>query len=230
MLIYNYHAVTGVFTGSGEALPDPMELELAREAVFAPLAADAFAARQAAAAVALSVFEQATSSDDQTTEGFEEARAVFELATAALLQTYEAALSQARLQASLVKPQHWLIPANATTLPPPAFDFNELAVFRDGGWTVQQDVDGDGAPDVEPVADLAPAVRSDRTRRINAVRWLIDRHRDELALGRGATLTAEDYLVVLQYVQDLRDVPEQDGFPALVQWPELDPALTQTGA
>lgn len=219
MLLYNYHGVTGVFTGSTEALPDPLELELARAAVFDPLARAAEQARDQGALDALNRFESATADPGLPIEAFDEARAVFELATSALNQAYHNAIADARLQASKVKPLHWLIPANTTTIKPPEFDWDEVAVFQNGAWSVRRDADGDGQPDDVIAPDPAASIRLERNRRIGLVRWLVDRHRDELALGRATTLTGEDYLIVLQHIQDLRDVPQQDGFPSHVVWP-----------
>lgn len=79
-------------------------------------------------------------------------------------------------------------------------------------------------PEPEPVPDpptneqLADTARAERDRLIESFRWRIERHNDELALGREPTEPLEP---LLQYVQDLRDVPQQEGFPELVEWPEL---------
>ena len=68
-------------------------------------------------------------------------------------------------------------------------------------------------PTPEQLADTA---RAERDRRIESVRWRIERHRDELALGSEPTEPLEP---LLQYVQDLRDVPQQSGFPGDIDWP-----------
>lgn len=66
---------------------------------------------------------------------------------------------------------------------------------------------------------LSTQARRRRDAAIGDVRWLIDRHRDELALGLTPTLLHEDYLLVLEHVQALRDISSQSGFPAAIQWP-----------
>ncbi|MNJ30282.1 hypothetical protein D3C77_248800 [compost metagenome] len=85
-------------------------------------------------------------------------------------------------------------------------------------------------PPLPSADELAARARRRRDQAIAEVQWLIERHRGEIALQRTPTLTNEDYLLVLQHVQDLRDLPEQDGFPASIDWPTLPPELLATGA
>ena len=70
-------------------------------------------------------------------------------------------------------------------------------------------------PTTEQLADTA---RAERDRLIESVRWRIERHSDELALGSEPTETLEP---LLQYTQALRDVPEQPDFPESIVWPKL---------
>ena len=65
---------------------------------------------------------------------------------------------------------------------------------------------------------LADTARAERDLLIESVRWRIERHRDELALGSVPTEPLEP---LLQYTQALRDVPQQTGFPAGINWPEV---------
>ena len=69
-------------------------------------------------------------------------------------------------------------------------------------------------PTTEQLADTA---RAERDRLIESVRWRIERHSDELALGIVPTEPLEP---LLQYTQALRDVPQQAGFPESVEWPQ----------
>lgn len=64
---------------------------------------------------------------------------------------------------------------------------------------------------------IAEQVRAERDAKIEAVRWRIERHKDELELGIPLTEPLEP---LLQYTQALRDVPQQEGFPESVEWPE----------
>lgn len=61
----------------------------------------------------------------------------------------------------------------------------------------------------------AARIRYERDRRINAVTWLVERHRDQIANGDETTLTEEQYNEWLTYRQALRDLPQQEGFPWL---------------
>lgn len=66
---------------------------------------------------------------------------------------------------------------------------------------------------------LIEARKSERDSRINSLRWRIERHRDEVELNLPFT---EPIQPLLQYIQDLRDIPQKPGFPWLegsVPWP-----------
>ena len=79
-------------------------------------------------------------------------------------------------------------------------------------------------PTTEQLADTA---RAERDRLIEAVRWRIERHNDELALGSEPTEPLEP---LLQYVRALRDVPQQSGFPGDIDWPVNPQGAAMQGA
>jgi hypothetical protein len=62
----------------------------------------------------------------------------------------------------------------------------------------------------------ANGIRKERDRRIEEVMWRVQRFESETRLG----LTPCDDIAALDaYVQALRDVPQQEGFPEAVEWP-----------
>ena len=63
---------------------------------------------------------------------------------------------------------------------------------------------------------IAAQVRAERDAKVEAIRWRIERHKDEQELGIPLT---EPFEPLLHYVQALRDVPQQAGFPESVEWP-----------
>ncbi len=62
-------------------------------------------------------------------------------------------------------------------------------------------------------------IRQRRDFLINSVEWRVRRFQDELALGLEPT---EDIIPILEYIQALRDVPQQENFPHDVVWPKLE--------
>lgn len=86
------------------------------------------------------------------------------------------------------------------------------------GWDGQYYLAG-YAPE-KPTEQKAAEARAERDRRIDAIRWRIERYQTQNAAGLETTDTAEQYKAILLYVQALRDVPEQAGFPDAIEWPE----------
>lgn len=230
MLIHHFDPTSGVYQGSGRAEPDPHELQLARDAVYSSRAAVADEFLTTARERALQAFAEAAAGADVPADLIQEAEAARDFALAGALEAHDRALAEAREAAAELLPVHWLIPANAVTDDPPSLDAGQEAVWIDGRWSVRPIVNADDEPAPPPsVNQLAASARRDRTKRMNRVRWLIDRHRDEVALSRTTTLKAAEYKAVLRYLQDLRDVAAQPGFPTTIDWPELDlPLLAAT--
>lgn len=74
------------------------------------------------------------------------------------------------------------------------------------------------APKPPTTEQLVAQIRAERDVKIEAVRWRIERAKDEMLLGVPLTEPLEP---LLQYVQALRDVSTQAGFPEKVKWPKL---------
>jgi hypothetical protein len=66
-----------------------------------------------------------------------------------------------------------------------------------------------------------PTLRELRNIKIFESEWLILRHREEVELELTTTLSNEQYLKVLQYRQDLRDLPSRYSSLDDVVWPIL---------
>lgn len=74
--------------------------------------------------------------------------------------------------------------------------------------------------------DHAQAIRKVRDGRIEAVRWRVERAQSEQRLGMDTT---DDLAALDTYLQELRDIPQQAGFPwdgdiAAAPWPECQAA------
>lgn len=93
------------------------------------------------------------------------------------------------------------------------------------GWVALTEKETEAHLNPVPTTEqLAATARAERDRLIESVRWRIERHKDEIDLGLEPTEPLEP---LLQYVQDLRDVPQQEGFPEAMEWPEVPNERTE---
>jgi hypothetical protein len=73
-------------------------------------------------------------------------------------------------------------------------------------------------PEEKPSYDeLCTAVKDEQHARIEAVRWRVDRYDDET---RQSLPHKEDIAPVLTYIQAVRDVDDQPGYPSRITWPD----------
>ena len=102
-------------------------------------------------------------------------------------------------------------------------EYADLAVYCNRNGLIIEDK-GDYLEAVNPPEPTdeqkAAEARAKRDRRINAIRWRIERYQTQAAAGIETTDTADQYKSILLYIQALRDVPEQAGFPDAIEWPE----------
>ncbi len=73
--------------------------------------------------------------------------------------------------------------------------------------------------------ERAKRLRAERQIRLDATKWLVERHREELEGGLATTLSQAHYAGLLTYRQALRDFPDIEGFPwegevENAPWPE----------
>lgn len=100
------------------------------------------------------------------------------------------------------------LPYGLTVNVRPGLDY----VWLSGEWTFDKSAHG---------ARSKAEARAWRDGEIERVRWLRERHREEVELGVPSTLTPEQYGELLVYVQALRDWPQAEGFPAVEQRPAI---------
>ncbi len=81
---------------------------------------------------------------------------------------------------------------------------------------------GEGEVYAETLESFAPAgpdqaqvERVWRDGEIERITWLRERHRDQLELGLSSTLAAEQFAELLAFIQQLRDWPQSEAFPAV---------------
>jgi hypothetical protein len=83
---------------------------------------------------------------------------------------------------------------------------------------------------LDAAAQLAAEQAAERGWREGAlasVAWMRDRHRDQVEIGGATNLSAEQYLGLLQYMQDLRDWPQSAAFPGKAERPQPPEWLMQ---
>ncbi|UVK81973.1 phage tail assembly chaperone [Pseudomonas sichuanensis] len=61
--------------------------------------------------------------------------------------------------------------------------------------------------------ESAAKERGWRDAELNALVWWRDRHRDQLEIGAGTTMTPEQFSELLVFMQALRDWPQSPAFP-----------------
>ncbi|HWD30934.1 MAG TPA: hypothetical protein VG536_05075 [Pseudomonas sp.] len=66
-----------------------------------------------------------------------------------------------------------------------------------------------------------------RATELGTRQWLRDRHRDELDLGRPTTLSNEQFVELLAYLQTLRDWPLAQDFPDRAKRPVAPPWIAE---
>ena len=66
---------------------------------------------------------------------------------------------------------------------------------------------------LNPEERAASEERAWRDAEVESVKWLRERHRDEMDLEIASTLTAEQFKELLTYLQALRDWPQSPDFP-----------------
>ena len=114
----------------------------------------------------------------------------------------------------------FIMPANSTEIEPPA-EKDGFKIKWSGSEWIYEGIQTEKEEQREKTQEEKAAdVRAERDRRIDAIRWRIERYQTQDEAGLETNDTAEQYKAILLYVQALRDVPEQAGFPDAIKWPE----------
>lgn len=71
------------------------------------------------------------------------------------------------------------------------------------------------APPAQTLVERSELERVWRNVEIESVKWLRERHRDQLDIGEDTTLTAEQFSELLTYIRNLRDWPQSPEFPSV---------------
>ncbi|WP_443693039.1 hypothetical protein ACRZ5O_06765 [Pseudomonas protegens] len=77
------------------------------------------------------------------------------------------------------------------------------------------------------VDDQSQQARTWRDGEIERVKWLRERHRDELDRNRSTTLSGEQFVQLLDYIQALRDWPQSTDFPDDQRRPAAPPWIAE---
>ena len=72
----------------------------------------------------------------------------------------------------------------------------------------------------EAIEQRKEEARAERDRRIDAIRWRVERYQTQLAIGVETSDTETKYKKILKYIQALRDIPLQENFPEYIEWPK----------
>ncbi len=115
---------------------------------------------------------------------------------------------------------------NMTEVAPPECPRGYSLRWTGSAWEAVKDPESLRMPAEEewrapPTAtEKAEELRAVRDGLIRAVMWRVERYMTQKDLGIATTDNEERYMAVLSYIEALRKVPEQSGFPDEVTWPE----------
>jgi hypothetical protein len=68
--------------------------------------------------------------------------------------------------------------------------------------------------------DLAANIRRIRDQKLLDIQWRVDRYRAQADAGIPTNDSPQEYKRLLEYMQELRNIPRQSGFPREIVWPE----------
>jgi hypothetical protein len=125
-------------------------------------------------------------------------------------------LGSSEADESPLEPGVFLVPAFATLTPPPFFNSDQQAVWRNEAWSVEEILQPEPEPEPKPEPEPEPApltwddIRSVRNGVLTQCDWT------QLA---DAPLTTEQRAAWASYRQQIRAVPQTFETPEAVVWP-----------
>ncbi len=96
------------------------------------------------------------------------------------------------------------------------FDISNIDLPNSQNYIVNNSLDGLIINQERVSEDNIRVIKAQRDLHISQAEWRRTRHQDEVTLGMEPT---EPLLPILEYIQALREVPQQEGFPVNVAWP-----------
>lgn len=105
--------------------------------------------------------------------------------------------------------------------------FSALLAGQATGKVIGRNEQGDPVLVESMVLPNSNTERAWRNARIEQIRWLGERHREEVELGSETSLGSAEYKALLQYLQALRDWPVAAGFPSIEHRPGAPAWLDQ---
>lgn len=68
--------------------------------------------------------------------------------------------------------------------------------------------------------DLAANIRRIRDQKLLDIQWRVDRYRSQADAGIPTNDSPQEYKRLLEYMQELRNITQQSGFPKEIVWPK----------
>lgn len=92
--------------------------------------------------------------------------------------------------------------------------FSKMVQESDGIWTLGGNGEITKEPLPEVIPDYAGIERKWRDKQVESIKWIRERHRDEVDMVASTTISPAQFSELLAYIQSLRDWPESKDFPA----------------
>ena len=120
---------------------------------------------------------------------------------------------------------HSTIPSDAVKVSDSVF--KQTLQETEGVWAIDSGGVISCIPRVPTLPSLIEQERTWRDAELSAVQWLRERHRDQLEIDMPTTITVEQFVQLLVYMQALRDWPQSPDFPDIQHRPIAPPWIAE---